>query len=130
MFKTKYKGQELTGKQFEVLDQLDNLMVDYSDMPLDDEVIDVKMFTVNIFQQVLPASTIVNGIKKSINFEAYIPRSIALTTVGSDWQIYIGIRRKKELTEQDMMVNFMFSDLVTRTNSARSKIASNSPVSA
>lgn len=124
-FKTKYKDQELTPKQYELVNALDRLFFENSDSPIQAESPVIKMWTIPFYSQMLPVSMIVNNLKNNIKFEAYIPRSIAIINSGSDMIIFAKIWTNKSLTEQDTIMNTMFSDLVSRTNQARSNYENN-----
>ena len=114
-----YPDQQLTDKQLQLLDELDSYLRDNCATPTADEVLDVRLVVVPIMCQHMTVGMIKNLAVKSLGeLESYIPRSIALTTSGGEWQIYCGFRSNKVDTI-DHATAMLFTDALTRTNTAR-----------
>lgn len=113
---TKYPPQQLTDKQKELLDLIDNQLVElHKDAPAVG-MLNIHAIQIHLLRQQLPAQTIVDHLDLPEG-TFYIPRCLALTSdADGNWNIFIGLR---DTTMSDPITVAMFLDILGRTCNAR-----------
>ena len=109
----------LTFKELDILDRLDTHLTSLSATVTLDSVMVLKSAEINLFYAMKDVSSIVDAVlsRVPVGF-AYIPRSIAFyIDENGNWCYIIAIRGNEE---SDPLMNKMFTQLLARTNDARS----------
>jgi hypothetical protein len=117
--RTNYPKQQLTDKQKELLDLIDNYLVEKSDSKLISTTLGVKSFKIGLFSQHLSREKLFSYFTSKMEHDkiGYIPRTIALVVdADGTWCFYIGIRDNSKCHETALE---LFFECVNRTNQAR-----------
>ena len=112
--------QHLSNKELEILDTLDSHLTSLSATMPTGAVMVLKTAEINIFYAAKGVDAIVDAVLTQVpNGFSYIPRSIAyFVDEQGSWCYIIAVR---EVGEVDPLSAKMFSQLLNRTNDARTK---------
>jgi len=112
--------QVLSEKELEVLDRLDTYLTSLSATVQLDSVMVLKSAEINLFYAAKDVDAIVKAVLTKVPFGfSYVPRSIAFfVDEQGSWCYLIAVRG---IGEVDPLATKMFTQLLARTNDARSK---------
>jgi hypothetical protein len=114
--KTKYPPQQLSDKQKELIEHIDNALIEAHKGKHVIGSMTVKYTGIGFMRTLMPVSNLVDQITLEYG-DAYIPRSVALIidTYGN-WVFAYAIRTE---TGSDALTTMLFIDALNRTNNAR-----------
>lgn len=123
LLKSAYPYQRLAPKHLEILDLLDSRLMQKYKLPTQSTNLKIYMCPVSFGMHLLSTEKIVDSLMRQLPEKGEImPRSIALVSSTGTWYFLVGIRGDHEEETPHSLI--MFSDAVTRTNSARSLVES------